>query len=114
MKKPFSNRAKIVYDCVLHYWRHLLARLLYNDFGWGTMGDDMLDHCCWIQNKASKIGCYESGRRLLLLFSAKVGGNQVKIDRVIVIDYYKLGSTGQDQDQFDRQGLFGLNLIRKR
>ena len=37
--------------------------------------------------------------------SAKVGGNQVKIDRVIVIDYYKLGSTstGQDQDQFDRR-----------
>ena len=32
MKKPFSNRAKIVYDCVLHYWRCLLARLLYNDF----------------------------------------------------------------------------------
>ncbi len=32
MKKPFSNRAKIVYDCVLLYWRHLLARLLYNDF----------------------------------------------------------------------------------
>ena len=50
----------------------------------------------------------------MLLFTAKVGGNQVKIDRVIVIDYYKLGSTGQDQDQFDRQGLFGLNLIRKR
>ena len=47
-------------------------------------------------------------------FSAKVGGNQVEKDRVIVIDYYKLDSTGQDQDQFDRQGLFGLNLIRKR
>ena len=39
----------------------------------------------------------------ILLFSAKVGGNQVKIDRVIVIDYYKLGSTGQVQDQFDRR-----------
>ena len=50
----------------------------------------------------------------MLLFLAKVGGNQVRIDRVIVIDYYKLGSTGQDQDQFDRRGLFGLNLIRKR
>ena len=25
-------RAKIVYDCVLLYWRHLPARLLYNDF----------------------------------------------------------------------------------
>ena len=23
----------IVYDCVLLYWRHLPARLLYNDFG---------------------------------------------------------------------------------
>jgi hypothetical protein len=45
---------------------------------------------------------------------SEVGGNQVKIDGVIVIDYYKLGSTGQDQDQFDRRGLFGLNLIRKR
>ena len=54
---------------------------------------------------ASKIGSYEieSDRTENTTFSAKVGGNQVKIDRVIVIDYYKLGSTGQDQDQFDRR-----------
>jgi hypothetical protein len=71
--------------------------------------------CCCFQTIASKIDCYEiESDRRILLFSAKVGGNQVKIDRVIVIDYYKLGSTGQDQDQFDRRGLFGLNLIRKR
>ena len=44
MKKPFSNRAKIVYDCVLLYWRPLLARLLYNDFACAH---------CWWQQKAS-------------------------------------------------------------
>ena len=33
MKKPSSNRAKFTINCVLLYWRHLPARLLYNDFG---------------------------------------------------------------------------------
>ena len=69
---------------------------------------------CIVNFKTRRLAAsYEPDKRILL-FLAKVGGNQVKIDRVIVIDYYKLGSTGQDQDQFDRRGLFGLNLIRKR
>ena len=32
MKKSSSNRAKFTINCVLLYWRHLPARLLYNDF----------------------------------------------------------------------------------
>ena len=32
MKKPSSNRTKFTINYVLLYWRHLPARLLYNDF----------------------------------------------------------------------------------
>ena len=31
--KTSSNRAQFTINFVLFYWRHLLARLLYNDFG---------------------------------------------------------------------------------
>ena len=37
MKKPSSNRAKFTINCVLLYWRHLPARLLYNDFGYKAL-----------------------------------------------------------------------------
>ena len=31
-KKPPSNTAKFTINCVLLYWRHLLAQFLYNEF----------------------------------------------------------------------------------
>ena len=55
MKKSSSNRAKFTINCVLLYWRHLPARLLYNDFDYKHNFSFSFQLCCMCQARSRKV-----------------------------------------------------------
>ena len=54
-KKPPSNRAKFTINSVLLYWRHLPARLLYNDFDYKHNFSFSFQLCCMCQARRRKV-----------------------------------------------------------